>query len=290
MHCRNPTHTSRAFSLIELLTVVAIIGIVLGLGLPALARILDGNKVASGVNTLVTAVATTRLLSASEQPPIRSGFSGGYSGTALVVTPAAVGDLRLTFNDLDANDVGVGLLEAQSPVSLNGYRDMEDFDFIRQAAGTRLLGITRVRPIATAPGELQFLEAPFAIRFNENGNLVAGPSPRVFNTDPRASLLVHYDSDLDGQYETNRTAGSGGTRPATWDPSNPPADAFDFDPGTEKQRIGTFDRLESVIGVRIVRIDEDPADVANPKSDYADVFFSRTTGVPTISRFPGSQE
>jgi len=272
-------HTPRlgfGFTLIELLAVIAIIGIITAFTLPAMSRILEGSKVSAGVNTLVTAVATTRLISTSQQPPIGNGIDGGYSGAALIVTTAAVGELRVAVNDLQAEDAGGNRLENNTP-SLNGYSDLSDIDFVSQSSGTRLVGINRVE------GNLEFLEAPFAIRFDENGQLAVGSNPVDGNDVPTASLMVHYDSDIDGDYNIGPAAGSGGTRPTNYDPA---AFTPSFDSGEEKNTIADFERLEAVAGVRVVRIDDDAAD---PFNDYADVFFSRVTGVPTISRFPGRQ-
>lgn len=266
----------RGFTLIELLAVIGIIGIMTAFTLPAMSRILEGSKVSAGVNTLVTGVATTRLISTSQQPPIGSGIVGGYSGAALIVTTAAVGELRVAVNDLQAEDAGGNRLENMSPVSLNGYRDLSTIDFISQSSGTRMVGINRVG------SNLEFIEAPFAVRFDENGQLAVGSNPADANNVPTAALMVHYDSDLDQGYEIN-PGGGGGTRPSNWDPTtfNPV-----FNGTEEKSTIAPFDRLEAVAGVRVVRIDDDAAD---PINDYADVFFSRVTGVPTISRFPGRQ-
>lgn len=280
----------RGFTLIELLTVIVIIGLISAFGLPALARILDSSKVSAGVNTLVTGVATARMISTSQQPPLGNSTGGGYSGAALIVTPAAVGELRVAINDqLAVSQGGLSVLEELNP-SLNGYRDMEGLEFISQPAGTRLVGINRVG------GVLEFIEAPFAIRFDENGQLAVGSRAAISNTSVQASLLVHYDSDVDGDYEIS---GTGSSRDAAWDDhSAPTATGYwknyipDFIPGEEKKTIANFDRLEAVAGVRVVRIDDviDPADLTNwPREDYADVFFSRVTGVPTITRRPGTQ-
>jgi len=61
----------------------------------------------------------------------------------LIVTTAAVGELRVAVNDLQAEDAGGNRLENNTP-SLNGYSDLSDIDFVSQPSGTRLVGINRV--------------------------------------------------------------------------------------------------------------------------------------------------
>ena len=145
-----------------------------------------------------------------------------------------------------------------------------------------MVGINRV-----GTGDPTFLEAPFAIHFDENGQLAVGSNAGVTNNQPEAALMVHYDSDLSpsGRFNTSRDSGSGGTRPGGWNPATTNFE-FAFDADEQKRQIAPFDRLEAVAGVRVLRINDD---AENPADDYADVIFSRVTGVPTISRFPGSQ-
>lgn len=263
-------HLRRGFTLIELLVVISIIGLVVGLGLPFLSRMLDGNKVSAGVNTLSTAVQTARLIATSQQPPISSSVTGGYSGGALVITPPAVGELRVTVNDVFATDGGNRLEDNGQ----NGYRDVADLDYITQASGTRLVGIIR----SQAEG-LQFIEAPFAIRFDEDGSLLPSPRSTLGPGNAFDPLFVHYDSDNDDRYDVSAD------RPGSWDSTDFTSFTTDFTNDAEKSEIGPMERLESVLAVRVVRIDE--VNPANPEEDYADAVFSRFTGVPVVTRFPG---
>ncbi|MEK9167436.1 MAG: prepilin-type N-terminal cleavage/methylation domain-containing protein, partial [Patescibacteria group bacterium] len=57
--------TKRSFTLIELLTVIAIISILIGVLVPSMSRSLSGNRLASDVEVLRAKIEETRLLAGS---------------------------------------------------------------------------------------------------------------------------------------------------------------------------------------------------------------------------------
>ncbi|MEK7534937.1 MAG: prepilin-type N-terminal cleavage/methylation domain-containing protein [Patescibacteria group bacterium] len=59
--------TKRSFTLIELLTVIAIISILIGVLVPSMSRSLSGNRLASDVEVLRAKIEETRLLAGSTQ-------------------------------------------------------------------------------------------------------------------------------------------------------------------------------------------------------------------------------
>ena len=261
----------RGFTLIELLVVISIIGIIAGLGLPFLSRILDGNKVSAGVNAVTVAVQSTRLLSTSRETAIGTAVGSRFSGTALIVTPPLVGEMRLTENDqLATTGLGSAGTALEGLVNRDGFRDIPGIDVVTIPAGVRIVGLSR----EAGSANLQILQPPFAIRFNENGNLVVG-SDRPSGGLPNPPNLVDYDGDVDTRFE-------GTVRPSGYN-----VDAFNptFVAAEEKLTL-PFERFETVPAIRVIRIDDDPA---NPADDFADVFFSRSTGTPTVIRNAGIQ-
>ncbi len=277
--------TTRAFSLIEMLVVVAIAAIVLAFSFPMIGAMQRDAGASSGVNTITVAIPSIRRYATTDtsfpadlvrdnpsQPWSLGDQSGLYSGCAAIFTPA--GEIRLTRNTPSAGSSDFPnppfLLERHGPrivdtqgtglpkQELNGFEDL-DIDYLTLPADTGVAGINRCSGwngnMATADPNKPplLLPPPFAVWFNQNGYLIATGWDNVAGIRNDYEF-VYYDGDYDGDYEV---LGSRSTRGAfgVYDPDEFNPNAGNFDPANWnsnlKKYVLPFEALEAVIGVYV---------------------------------------
>ena len=247
---------SPAFTLIEMIVVVAIVGILLLITFPTLAILTKHNRAEAGTNTIEVAVALARAFAPRKVPSlgiINPSFpSATYSGTAIIFTPG--GEIRLVENDQVALQPGSTPLEP----SFNGYADIADRDYVKMPQGAAVVGITRA---GAGENGLKLLPPPFAVRFDENGYLVVGDPA---NADDRT---VFYDANSNGLYDITKTRSdpwwtppsTSQYEPAYWDPGtieynevaqDDSTDTPGIHPDTKRQKL-PFEAIESVAGMLV---------------------------------------
>ena len=236
------------FTIVELLAVLAIMGLLMAILFPAYNAMKRSNRATSAENTITTGVvaarayATRRLNGRFLDIPIQlpSGDilrsqSGQYSGVAILFTPS--GEMRLVENVWHAQDKASAYLELKSPPQ-DGYDDIPDRAYIRLPEHTGVMGIRRGN--RQGQSALVLLPPPFAVRFDANGYLVSRGDGE--NLDGS----VYYDGDYDNRYEV--TSDRARSRGSEWD--------------AEVGRFTLpFEKIETVIGV-LIYDQRDFADVA----------------------------
>jgi type II secretory pathway pseudopilin PulG len=201
---------ARAFTIIELLVVILIISASLATVVPLIGALTRTSRVEAGINTISAAINAARILShryketdkgSGGWPPYPN--SADYSGTAVIFCPG--GDIRFVINDQKAytgtsspgsappngasdylfieNFGATGNLA--HPDKANGYRDLSGIDYAKLPNGS---GIVGVRRIGTGATDVEFLAPPFAVRFNERGQVASD------------QIVIYYDSNYDGIY------------------------------------------------------------------------------------------
>ena len=267
----HPAYFRSAFTLIEMLVVIAIIVIMMSISFPFISALSRDTDVATGVNAVALAGTTAQAYSTKGQlvwgspdlmqdppNPLYAGNitpdPGVFSGVAAIFTPA--NEIRLTKNIANAFDNGVPLerkpdvaTPAQpgtEPLSkhLNGFEDLL-VDYITLPGDAGVAGITRVAPPTLQPTDPPLLiPPPFTLWFTPNGTLVVGDDDHEF---------VYYDaSPADGRYNTNsdRAGVIGGYNPDEWDPQSADYDPTNWD-GTADRYGMPFEKIETVIGVLV---------------------------------------
>lgn len=227
--------TTRGFSLIEMLTVIAIIGIILAITFPAIKAIQGDSKISAAQNTIGMSVDVARqwvkprAWAPDAGTPIPTTQS--YSGTAALVCPT--NEVRIVLNSRVAQDGSV-YLENENQ---NGYYDLDGVDYISIPNGGAVVGIQRT---GSGASDVRFLAPPFAIAFNENGQLNYGD----------ASGRIYYDSNSNGSYTraSTRAAVSGGYDPADWNGSSAATNANVIS-GIRPVKALPFEAIECVSGV-----------------------------------------
>lgn len=241
-----------AFTLTELLIVIAIMILLLSVAVPSVSKLLNAGREDAALGTFGAAIATVRPY-ANTNPWMPTGAA--YQGVALIVTPA--NELRVVQHRLDA--------PVANP-TYHCYQDVPREGYVRLPKGVGLVGIAR--HTAGAP---HLLAPPFALRFDPNGHLrvdgTHGP-PTAYSRNAGPGH-VFYDGDYDGYWgENGRWPGVGGTHPRDND-----YDPRDWDPEFAGKTVGTsaqgkdhnkpvaifheneqkymlpFDAIETVIGV-----------------------------------------
>lgn len=209
----NPRHPTCAFSLIELLVVISIITLLLLITFPALNVMQESTSLSSAVNSIGTAVNTTRLYAARNIQFTRDEwpgdtydtYTGHYDGCALVFMPYESDsddddfvvdqpeeEVEYIQMILVQNDENL-MYDSDTPFELryvddpddteNAYSRISDIDPIQLPPRIGVLGISR------GSSGTEYLAPPFAIHFDENGILVPG---RVLSDNG-----VHYNMDQD---------------------------------------------------------------------------------------------
>jgi len=222
----------RAFTLVELLTVIAIMAVVAAITIPMLGAIIQSTQSTTGINTVHVAVTAARAYAIRDRNGPFAQVNGQYSGTAIIFTPA--NEMRLVENVPFARYSG-GYLEAQ-PESYNGYEDIPGRDYLRLPSNLGVVGLAR-----NDQQEPLLLTPPFAIRFNEDGHLIAA-------RDSSEDRSVFYDRNYDGVIAITRDRDAVASyTPDAWDPNSPAHPNVDTDPTLGRYHL-PFDRLDAVIG------------------------------------------
>lgn len=213
-----------AFSIVEMLVVISIIGILAAITFPVVGALRQGSQFSSAENTIVASVnivrAYTRRNRAADFQDINgvSGQFGDDSGVAIVFTPG--GELRLVENDPDAANGSGNLIEIdrnEAGQSLrNAYSDIQGRDYVKLPSRVSVAGLRRLSSGSSWPDDVEFVPAPFAVRFDKHGTLInrqGGTSgTSIFTEDGH----VYYDGDGNGEYETGSSLPAG-YDPAEWD-------------------------------------------------------------------------
>ena len=229
---------ARAFTLMELLVVVAMISLFVAIGFPTINAMTSGTSEASAENAVQMSVKAARAY--ARQP--QAFTTRSYEGAAALFTPS--NEIRMVRSierrdakkdELVKNGGGGVLSLAFSP-----YEDIPDREYIDLPPDVIVVGISRVDPDG-----LVLLAPPFAVRFDPRGQLVVRLN---LSSDQKDNVL--YDANGDGwftQGSTRRTI-TGGYDPDDWNAI--------LKPSLAKRGDGTyqlpFELIEPVAGVIIV--------------------------------------
>lgn len=184
--CDRPAAGRRAFTLVELMVVIAIIVIVLVVGLPAIGTLFTSGRLTNAERSVSSTVAAARAYAA--RPIYIEG--GSYQGAAaLFLTDNTVRIVQHTEN------FGSDLPE---------FTDVQDPLYLPE--GIKAVAISRGGSSGTP--KLYLVRPPFSVRFDRNGMMIV----RRYSSNPETS--VHHrevngdDSDLDNtKYDGNNGDG-----------------------------------------------------------------------------------
>jgi type II secretory pathway pseudopilin PulG len=172
----------RAFTIIELITVVTIVVMVMGSMFPLLATMRKLGRLQAATDTVngaCTAARSRAVLShASLDPPVPGAR---FRGAAVIFTPC--NEIRIVEMDQNATNGSVQPLQPNH----SGYKDVATTEYLTLPAGSAVAGISN-------NGSVNFLAPPFAIRFDESGQLIAGVSDSGGSNGDR---LVCYPDQFD---------------------------------------------------------------------------------------------
>lgn len=213
----------RAFTLMELLVVVAMISLFVAIGFPTINAMTSGTSEASAENAVQMSVKAARAYARQPQAFTTRQYRGA---AALFTADSQIRLVRSVERDpkdptkLAKNGSGGDLLHRYSP-----YADVLDRDPIDVPEDVLVFGISR-----HVIDGLVLYPPPFAIRFDPRGQLVVRAS--VSGDEFRDNVL--YDNEDDGNFRFNVTE----RRPSDYDP--------DEETGVP------FEVIETVAGVIIV--------------------------------------
>ncbi|WP_432800265.1 pilus assembly FimT family protein [Poriferisphaera sp. WC338] len=288
-------YKTRAFTLIELITVIGIIAIMVGISFPTIRAMVESSSSSMGVNAVskaaqvahAYAVFPTKFNMDLQQTSTNVDDHGVYRGAAALVTPA--NQIRIIKNIPWARYSGFGLnpsdginyfpLQLHGPTisataitgpssdtdsllrRLNGFANVE-IDPIQLNADTGVCGIIRNHNLTRA----WLIPPPFAIWYDQEGVLITSNLTPAHNAD---YSYVYYDGSADtpaGNWDVN-SGRTSSYNPYEYDPE----DATFLDNATVwNNETGTyylpFERIEAVIGVItysksefIDAVDDDPS-------------------------------
>jgi len=246
--------TGRAFTLVELLTVLGIMIIVLAIAVPSMNALFNSGRIEAATNAINVAVASARSYAGVQPAEVfdadpNSPADGSFSGVAILFTPA--NEMRLVKNIAYARD-GLGrLLEIPVPNPVrNGYADIEERDYIPLPRSAGVMGIVR-----DSTG-LRYLPPPFAVSFNEHGNLVNFGDADHSSNQEYQKFLVYYNGDYNDYFDVDEERDDLAYIVAEWDPDSP-----DYAPGTNDNEPGIdedenkhrlpFEAVETVVGLYV---------------------------------------
>ncbi len=239
----------RAFSIVELLVVISIIGILVAITFPTINAMRRSGTLAAGTNTISVAADGARLAATRPITFLKDDFApagdrvtGEYSGAAVIITPGD--EIRFIENYEEARNGAGSYLEVNNqggvgtPWYYNGFIDMTDRDYITIPFNVGYAGIARPNA-ATGDG---FIPPPFALRFDAQGRLIPGLT---------GSGSVVYDANNNGQFTTS-TARTGTYDPDNWDwrrnSSMSKGGSSSNIEGYDRYEL-PFERIECVVGV-----------------------------------------
>jgi|GEM_PF-2925531 len=266
--------TRQGFTLVELLTVIGIIGLLAVITFPFMSSMRQSNAQTSTEVSITGAVSAARQLAAlplAQFDPISSGGGQEAAGAAIIVTNS--GQIRLV---------------QHNPALFNGttrygFSDVINREAVELPNGTHIVGIFRNSTTSSGLNQLQMITPPFAIRFDPNGQLLHG-------TPGNTEYNVYYDGDYDG------TINIGSIRPNEYDPDSledPNNNQKWFEDANGGRYELPFEQIESVMGIAIFNLEEGISVVPDNGERYLNqtsveqileqgrvLFFNRYSGAP----------
>lgn len=219
----------KAYTLTELLVVIAVIILLLSIAVPGLSKLMNAGKQDSAIGAFSAAVALTR--SYAGRNPVFDG-PYGYQGVAIIATPA--NELRIVEHIEESRGPATGgPFLAYSAPPYAGYRDIANEPYVTIPTGVGVVGITR-----NDPNFVRLVAPPFALRFDPNGHLIvraAGAQGVVY--DGNGDMGWDYNDTRPNMYD-----------PLAWDPETSGKTATNYNANTQKYLLD-FENLETVIGV-----------------------------------------
>lgn len=236
----------RAFTLMELMVVIIIIAAVVAMVVPMIGMA-SLTRIQAATETVSIATSTAKRYAARPvsfeldlDPNTPGQQKARYVGTAALFL---MDEIRIIESHQRAeNQAGVPL----ALLNLHGFRDLRDRDYIAIPRGSGVVGIVRT---GSGEGDLRLLAPPFAVRFDELGNLVAADESASQDVTAR---YVYYDGDYDGRVNLSKFR-KAGHDPEPFDRRHP---QFRPDNGnlyniSENKVIVPLERIECVIGVLV---------------------------------------